>query len=783
MSYSRSDAKITAVLPAVLAIREIEDELEKKAIRRDVLEKEVSNRAKAIWHAVAARVDAFEATEKTIETVKSDTVIPEYPPYLEWIGVTSVGLLSLMLLAGLVTIGFGFFKGWSVVASTLTGVLTWRNWILVIGAVVSIVGVSVVWQRSRYGRFSQLIEAAKKRENAQLAPLTQQLEAEKKILDEALQQVVASEVRDIIAQKRTSWFGLALPDGKADGLSQVQNPEYEIITPAEERLRRTMDAMNGASIGVSGPRGAGKTTLLWSNYQIGNTRSDVLTVFTSAPVEYDARDFVLHLFGSVCSRIIEKAVGRIEFPTRTERARRDHWAVDRSRVYADTIFMFPGALLISVGAASALLKAQAAATPQGAKTSTPFMDALVTALGLNPGTLLVWGLVFLIVPILARPYVRSWLRRRDSHLNGSIEELEEEYEASLEMRAGSLVASAYRQLSNIKFQQSYTSGWSGALKLPVAFEGAMKSDRSWIERQRTLPDIVDDYTRFLNKIVGSEKTPYKKVVVCIDELDKLESDEAAQRFINSIKSVFHQARCYYLVSISENAMSSFERRGLPIRDAFDSSFDEVIQVEYQPLASSKRLLSRRVLNVPDPFLCFCHVLAGGLPRDLIRVCRAVFEARSVVKINNLSDICAEVLYVDVRTKLRAIAVAAERQPDLSPTFLSHVLVDPPRRPADIWKLIEALESDQPSRMPDNDGASRKTPLATEALLYMYFAVTMLELFGSMDEARWLKGESEGLFDRLASVRRSISQNPRFVVEAIAAIRSTFGLSARAGTAA
>jgi hypothetical protein len=372
--------------------------------------------------------------------------------------------------------------------------------------------------------------------------------------------------------------------------------------------------------------------------------------------------------------------------------------------------------------------------------------------------------------------------RRDRHLRENIEAPEDvAYEESLEEK-GALVIGAYRQLSNIRFQQSFTSGWSGSLKLPVALEGSMKWDRSWAERQRTLPDIVDDYSRFLDRVVGSKDTPYERVLVCIDELDKLESDEAAQRFLNGIKSVFHQARCYYLVSVSENAMSSFERRGLPIRDAFDSSFDEVVQVDYQSLASSKRLLSRRVLNVPDPFLCLCHVLSGGLPRDLIRVCRALFDARSVGGHNNLPDICREVLYADVRTKLRAIAVAAERQPDLPRTFVRHVLVDPPQSGADIWELIEDLEGDELAGTPEKDGEVRKMPLPTEALLYMYFAVTVLELFERMDEASWRKGEDEGLFETLAAVRRSISQNPSFVVEAIAHSSSAFGLSVRGGSA-
>jgi len=772
------------MLSAVLAIPEIADELEKKAIRRDVIEKEISERAQRIWEVVAARTDAYDATEKTIESVQNRARIPVPPRYLKWMHWTAWIVASLVLVAGLATTVFGMMKGWGALAPFLTRFLSWRNWAWIVGNVIAISAVLLAWHRYRSRFFAAVIESAEDELKVQLAPLKQQREADRKIADQSLEQAVTSEVREIISQKIVSWFGTALPDSNAEGLSQVRNPEFEITTAAGERLRRIIGAVSGASIGISGPRGAGKSTLLWANYQIGNTKPEVLSVFTSAPVEYDAREFVLHLFGSVCSRVIEKAVGRRE-PSTRRRAYESERLLDRSRLMfgGTRTFLTLGTMLIYVGIILAYFKAhaaQATAAAQAAKTPVPFLSALMAALDVNPGTFVVWGLVLLVSSFIARPY---WLMMRDRLLAKTSEDPEDvEYEKSLEKK-GPLVIGAHRQLSNIRFQQTFTSGWSGSLKLPVALEGSMKSDRSWAERQRTLPDIVDDYRRFLDRVVGSEDTPYKQVLICIDELDKLESDEAAQRFLNGIKSVFNQARCYYLVSVSENAMSSFERRGLPIRDAFDSSFDEVIQVDYQSLASSKRLLSRRVLNVPDPYLCFCHILAGGLPRDLIRVCRALFDARAIGGRNRLTDICANVVYEDVRTKLRAMAVAAERQLDLSRNFVGHLLADPPDSRTGMWKLIEVLERGQSAGSADKGVATKKTPLPTEALLYMYFSVTVLELFERMDEARWRKGEHDGLFEQLAGVRRSISQNPELGAETIARIRSAFGLPVRSGNAA
>jgi hypothetical protein len=217
---------------------------------------------------------------------------------------------------------------------------------------------------------------------------------------------------------------------------------------------------------------------------------------------------------------------------------------------------------------------------------------------------------------------------------------------------------------------------------------------------------------------------------------------------------------------------------LPIRDEFDSSFDEVIYVDYQTLQSSQRLLSRRVLNLPHPFMCFCHVMAGGLPRDLIRVCRALFEARELTGKNGIRDTCAHVVYGEVTGKLRAMTVAAERRPTVSKEFLQLFLTPPPATVEDLWKMISALELAQ-SLAGETDEDRRVAALPTEALLFLYFAVTILDIFENMDESRWMKGEDDGVFDTLAAARRSLSQHPPLAAERIAVIRNSFGLAARA----
>ena len=795
MSYSRSTEKIKALLSSILASPEIADEIERKALRRSAIEEETLGHAAAIWESVSSRVESYDLTEQTILSVSQRHKIPSPPPHLTWINRTSWLLLTALLVLGAMGATLGFLRGWRTAESLLLHIGSWRMWGFALTNVLLIFTALRVWYLRARRIVESSVNAAKASLDAELKPLKIQLKTEERQAEESLHQAVTSQVREIIAGKSAEHFGVSLPDGNPDGLSQVQNPELDIATPAGNRLKRIIEAVSGASIGISGPRGAGKTTLLWSNYQIGNTKPNVLSIFTSAPVEYDAREFVLHLFASVCSRIIEKAVGRQDVLAKRKRSfEYDEEEYSRARRYRSPLAMLTrrplflsGTTLLYASLILAFFKVEAIRTPRpSANPQNPpsMVIAWMTALDLKPGILFGSGAILLIFGFFAEPYLHALRERtlRDkSTSRGDPQDLE--YEEALEKK-GPLVLNAYYQLSNIRFQQSYTSGWSGSLKLPLALEGSMKSDRSWSERQRTLPDIVDEYRRFLDQVVGSKENPYERVFICIDELDKLESDEAAQRFLNGIKSVFGQVKCYYMVSVSENAMSSFERRGLPIRDAFDSSFDEVIHVEFQSLSSSKRLLSRRVLNLPDPFLCFCHVLAGGLPRDLIRACRALFDARVSGAQNTISAICGRVLSTDLQMKLRAIAVAAEQESDLPKDFINHILSQSLSSADEIWALISRLQADQRDGLrkgnevasgPLSEGERSNMSLPMETLLLVFFYATAFEIFERMDETIWRKGESDGLFEGMAAIRRGLSQTPSVVANSIETIRVAFGL--------
>jgi hypothetical protein len=115
------------------------------------------------------------------------------------------------------------------------------------------------------------------------------------------------------------------------------------------------------------------------------------------------------------------------------------------------------------------------------------------------------------------------------------------------------------------------------------------------------------------------------VLVAIDELDKISSTEDLIETINGLKDLFHVKGVHFVVSVSTDALRSFEQRGLVSRDAFDSSFDMIIGVEPLTYKESLELLDSRAEGFPEDLGLFCHAWSGGLPRELLRVARRCAE--------------------------------------------------------------------------------------------------------------------------------------------------------------
>jgi hypothetical protein len=273
-------------------------------------------------------------------------------------------------------------------------------------------------------------------------------------------------------------------------------------------------------------------------------------------------------------------------------------------------------------------------------------------------------------------------------------------------------------------------------------------------------------------------------------MDKMESADVAQQFLNEIKGIFGVERCVYLVSISEDAMASFERRGLPFRDVFDSSFDEVLTVGPLSLEQSQLLLRRRVLGLGPAYLDLCHCLAGGLARDVLRVARQLsLQNPSDRRKPPLGRVVATIVAAELTRKIHAINVSALRctlEPHVSELLQwinelrsrVRALARGSTNASDLLDWCDSRPANWPREIPSEgaDGADARSleRLRVELAAFAYFIATVLELFVRVDgdaAEHFRKAEQpESAFDRVAAARAAFSVNPLLAVEIVQGVR-------------
>jgi hypothetical protein len=580
-------------------------------------------------------------------------------------------------------------------------------------------------------------------------------------------EITAEIRRSVNARLRSMATRFSILDER--GLRELVDPEREVTTEATKQLRTVMSSLVGGSLGIAGPRGCGKTTLI-SRFATGRSVLPDLErrgLVVSAPVRYDAREFVLHLFARVCERVINPHGHTVE-RTRREELR-------AARLAGLGLALVVGAVLAAVS--GGLMLATGRTIPHGPREMGIF---LLCAAGLA----LEIGIIFLVAKQSGDSRVkRARARARARVAKGADDD--ESDAVDIRFKPERL---AEQRLEEIRFQQTLASGWSADIGLPLGGKLSGDSKLTLSRTPWTLPEVVDEFRSYLATLTGSHY-----LVIGIDELDKIDADEDAKRFLNDIKGVFGVRGCFYLVSVSEDAMSNFERRGMPFRDVFDSSFDAILRVRHLSLAESRELLEGRVTGLPVPYQCLCHVIAGGLPRDLVRVARELLhQHKRPAGPDDIGRLSRAVIGSELQGKIAAAEVAVRCTPGGDrDNLLAWVQGHDPLAPTTsaLRERFDRLVTRGMGPAQAGEGPDAKLRgLALELMAFDYFAATVLEFFAQDEEllgAFLVDGESEPpdlssravqALEQLACARQQFAMSPALAVADVAAFRDTTELT-------
>ena len=188
-------------------------------------------------------------------------------------------------------------------------------------------------------------------------------------------------------------------------------------------------------------------------------------------------------------------------------------------------------------------------------------------------------------------------------------------------------------LERLRYQLTVAEGEEASANLGP-FRGLSLSRRrsrrtTRASRPFTVLSLVEEYKQYIQNVQFHLKEALKidkeeekvKIVVAIDELDKVLDTERLHAMLKSIKAVFDIKDVYYLLSISEDALGTYRLRHLENKNEIDSAFTHIFSMPPMNAEASLRFNQERrsEREWPEALLPAAIVFGGGVPRDMHRM--------------------------------------------------------------------------------------------------------------------------------------------------------------------
>lgn len=273
-----------------------------------------------------------------------------------------------------------------------------------------------------------------------------------------------------------------------------------------------------------------------------------------------------------------------------------------------------------------------------------------------------------------------------------------------------------------------TRSQSRRFDLPIFRSSASISNSEQMRgRPLTLPGLTADYMEYIKQVqkVFRARAGNPKLIICIDELDKITNTDEVGKVLREIKGALFQDNCFYILSISEDAVRAFESRFVEERDIFESTFDEVMFLERLNLPTCVSIARKRFESSGygpeegdnpsiDRSIELAAIVSAGVPREFIRNLRVmVASAEELTQLDpimvwhhllrrKLKEARQRIRTVDVREGFRAELIAdfddmiGELDTQLAcenPEFKIYTENSFPKRLSNIAKRCEELKEE------------------------------------------------------------------------------------------
>jgi hypothetical protein len=346
-------------------------------------------------------------------------------------------------------------------------------------------------------------------------------------------------------------------------------------TESWQWLKEIIDG-NGGCFGLYGPRGSGKSWLMHRAIAEVAEKGG-LGLWFPCPRKYDASDFLLTLTDNLAN-----AVER-----RFARERAIISALSRLRNYLT-------AMVVTLLVFALILYGAYGLTSQGKGSPHP----LSSFTQVYP----VWLWILIAASAFLVAVASVFVFAYNTAATGSL------------LREASALRERIRFSANMKLTAAF--GITGSQGIVPSL--SQSRERNLLERPATVASLVFDFRNFATNIVKQLKKP---LLVCIDELDKIDNTDEVRSLLRDIKGIFEVAETVFLVSISEEAAASLQIGILQTggRNELNSSFYSIIALPPLTPAEADQLLRSRGFSQSARLACALCLLAAGNRRELIRM--------------------------------------------------------------------------------------------------------------------------------------------------------------------
>ena len=396
---------------------------------------------------------------------------------------------------------------------------------------------------------------------------------------------------------------------KPDWSLRPNGKTYRDRCSESRRITRRLQNSTGSVTGIAGQRGVGKSSLV-QRVLTNCEKRGAFTLLIHSPTDYDSKEFLVSVFQRICEEVVvqiddnlSKSNSLFERGKDEQRRLRNH-----SMIVLLGIFVLLFSLIGSVAyfqlkevtevrrseieTRISVLDQQAADLANKFSIAPNFIDTeqsdnLVNILdnianershlrsSLNytpkhlfnflviyvPIALIIYGALIFLFWYLFR--ILKKYRQAKKHPNKIV-----------------LRKLALDHIENLKFHTTLVKSGETGMSFGN-LSTRLKSSKNLAIRPLSLPGLTSEFADFLEMIATVYKVDGQmgQVVICMDELDKIENSHDLDKLLRGIKGVLGRPGTHFLLTVSQDALSTFSTRRRMPKGIVESAFEEIISLD------------------------------------------------------------------------------------------------------------------------------------------------------------------------------------------------------------